>query len=72
MRTITARPVVEFDVTNAQHRAWAVLFIKTQSWANCPVMFNRDESFVDLPAYLQSVLIKFYSERDRALAKFGA
>lgn len=34
-----ARPVVEFDPTNGQHRKWYSEFQFHRSWSDCPVKF---------------------------------
>ena len=36
---VHCRPVVNFDVTDPNHRAWVYKFRQTGSWGDCPVLF---------------------------------
>ena len=58
------RPTVMFDVNDQQHREWATEFIRTQSWAKCPVKFaiSGDATGYGLVAQIGLELSKYYSD----------
>ena len=43
-----ARPSVEFDVNNVEHRQHYLKFIQTNSWGKCPVRFKVDPQYTDV------------------------
>ena len=58
------RPVVEFDPANAVHRKLYRKFLETKKWSHSPVRFDCNEEFIELPHYLNTVLIKYYMSLD--------
>lgn len=62
-----ARPVVEFNPNNADHRRWLVSYINTGGWGQCPVRFYLEEESGYFVPQLQSMLLKYYAEQE-----FGA
>lgn len=63
------RPVVQFDATNSEHRALYAEFLKTKSWAHCKVQFDIGGQYLDLPGYINDLLLGYYMKRDAALVK---
>jgi hypothetical protein len=53
------RPVVNFDVENADHRAWVHEFRKTGSWRNCPVLFHSPKE-LSVVGHTTQALLDFY------------
>lgn len=53
------RPVVNFDVENADHRAWVHEFRKTGSWKNCPVLFHSPKE-LSVVGHTTQALLDFY------------
>lgn len=61
---VAARPVLEFDETDKDHRMLMFEFLRTGSWASSPVRFtHRDGSIEQLPAMLGD-LAKYYAQRE--------
>jgi hypothetical protein len=60
------RPWVVFNVEDPQHRLWYAEFLRTKSWAACPVRFIHQNEGADgfLSGLLQSDLIKFYTDQE--------
>lgn len=58
------REIVEFDASNAQHRAWFKEFYVKKTWKNCPVRFNLEEHYVNVVAMIQDHLTAYYMSRE--------
>lgn len=58
-----ARPIIEFDENNPDHRMWFWNFIQNKTWKNCPVRFETSgsESFLD---NITNRLLKYYSKQE--------
>lgn len=56
------RPVIAFDPTNKEHRAWYAEYHETNSWGKCPVRFAvpDDMSGRDLPSVLKGQILQYY------------
>ena len=61
---IYARPLVLFDVDNKDHRKWAWLFLKEQSWKSCPVRFALMDGEDNVQALMQRILLSYYSQKE--------
>ena len=57
------RPVVEFDVNNADHRYWLGRFTITLSWGDCPYRLNFD-GYGNTVAQMQRKLIEYYTNQE--------
>ena len=58
--TLRARPIVAFDVYNADHREYFREFSKRTSWGNCPVRFMAEDLNVDLVTYISRKMLAYY------------
>lgn len=61
------RPIIEFDASNVEHRLLFQKFRQTRSWAHCPVHFDLDDNFHDLPYYLNTLLVEYYTANDKKM-----
>jgi hypothetical protein len=58
------RPVVTFDPADAEHRRLYLTFLKTSRWSHSPVRFHCNQNYLELPYYLNQVLVEYYMEQD--------
>ena len=58
------RPYVVFDPSDKRHRSYYHDFVRTSSWADCPVRFVVPDDQGDLVTMIQRSLVKFYVERE--------
>jgi hypothetical protein len=63
------RPLVQFDPANVEHRRLYRQFLKTGTWSKSPVQFTLHEDFLELPHYLNTLMIQWYMDRDMKLKK---
>jgi hypothetical protein len=61
-----ARPWVEFDAANPQHRAWFAEFQRSRSWAKCPVRFTVSGQAGVVHGIIQRKLIEYYTDLEFA------
>lgn len=61
LKTVTARPVVTFDATNAQHRRWVTEYMRTNRWADCPVRFTINSPTGIIIGTIQRQLLEYYT-----------
>lgn len=61
---LSARPTVRFDVSNAQHRQFVQEFMKTRSWAKCPVVFYVDSEYSSVVEMVSEQMMRFYMSKD--------
>lgn len=61
---LSARPTVRFDVSNAQHRQYVQDFMKTRSWAKCPVVFHVDSEYSSVVEMVSEQMMRFYMSKD--------
>lgn len=59
-----ARPFVKFDPTDKKHRRWFSEFVRTRSWASCPIRFTIDEESGNLFEVMHEQLVAFYISRE--------
>lgn len=62
--SLSARPTVRFDVSNAQHRQYVQDFMKTRSWAKCPVVFYVDSEYSSVVEMVSEQMMRFYMSKD--------
>ena len=58
------RPVVAFDVRDAQHRRWFAEFVKYQTWGRCPVRFMAEALDQDLVSYISDKMLAYYVQQE--------
>jgi len=58
------RPVVTFDPADAEHRRLYLTFLKTSRWSHSPVRFHCHQNCLELPYYLNQVLVEYYMGQD--------
>lgn len=61
------RPTVAFDVKKPEHRQYFANFLKNRTWKDCPVRFNLEESYMDVPSLIQDRINKHYFEADKQI-----
>lgn len=54
------RPLVSFDVENAEHRKWFAEFVKYNTWGKCPVRFMAESLDQDLVTHISGKMLSFY------------
>lgn len=57
------RPRVTFDANNREHRQYAALFVRSNSWAACPYEFVVPGSLITAGA-IQRILLNYYAEQE--------
>jgi hypothetical protein len=57
---LKARPVIEFDASNPQHRKYFAAFIKRKSWGYIPIRFAVRGSRTDLVTQIERDLVDYY------------
>ena len=57
---LKARPVIEFDSNNSEHRRYFADFIKRKSWGYIPVRFAVRGSRTDLVTQIERDLVDYY------------
>lgn len=57
---LRARPIVAFDATNPQHRAWYFEFVEKRSWGHCPVRFMVESLNTDLLSHINTEMMEWY------------
>jgi hypothetical protein len=59
------RPLVQFNVSNNQHREWFSKFKIDRSWGKCPVRFIApEETGLDLISMIEKLLLDFYINQE--------
>lgn len=58
------KPQVDFDVNDAQHRAWAADFLRLDSWSHCPVRFAVPPGYGNLVNLIENELACWYTTRE--------
>jgi hypothetical protein len=65
-----ARPQVEFNPTNRDHRRWYFEFLEYNGWGRCPVRFIcPTEQGIDLTIMIRNQLIEYYVNKEFKHAK---
>jgi hypothetical protein len=54
------RPMVAFNVDNAEHRKWYAEFVKYRTWGRCPVRFMADSLDQDLVSHINEKMLHYY------------
>ena len=62
---VQRRPVIAFDPKNAEHRKHVAEFLKTGTWANCPIAFYAPDN-ISVKAYAMETLVEFYLKQEFA------
>lgn len=57
------RPVVQFDVTNVEHRMHMATFIKNSTWSKCPYVFYVPQD-ISVKAYATEMLVEYYLTKE--------
>jgi hypothetical protein len=57
------RPLVEFDVNNAEHRQFYFSFIKNHSWGKCPYIF-KISGFGNTKGIIDRKLLEYYTSKE--------
>ena len=57
------RPLVEFDVTNREHRNLYFSFIKNHSWGKCPYRF-KTSGYGNTKGVIDQKLLEYYTSRE--------
>lgn len=65
---VNRRPVVPFDVTNAEHRRYVAVFLKTGTWSHSPVSFYAPEG-ISSRAHAVESLVAYYLQNEFADTK---
>jgi hypothetical protein len=63
------RPWIVFNPGNRQHRKFYYEFVKSGTWARCPVRFVVADDQGDLVTMIQRTLIKHYVQREFSVAE---
>ena len=58
------RPLVSFDVSNAEHRKWYAEFVKYRTWGRCPVRFLAESLDQDLVTYIERKMLVYYVNKE--------
>lgn len=58
------RPLVSFDVNNAEHRKWYAEFVKYRTWGRCPVRFLSESLDQDLVSYIETKMLGYYVKQE--------
>ena len=58
------RPLVSFDVSNAEHRQWYAEFVKYRTWGRCPVRFLAESLDQDLVTYIERKMLVYYVNKE--------
>lgn len=60
-----ARPQVEFNPNNRDHRHWYFEFLEYNGWGRCPVRFIcPTEQGIDLTIMIRNQLIEYYVNKE--------
>jgi hypothetical protein len=59
--------VVTFDPALPEHRRLYQTFLATSRWGHSPVRFHCNENYLELPYYLNSLLVQYYMIADRKM-----
>jgi hypothetical protein len=58
------KPVVDFDVTNKEHRQLYYKFLTINSWKDCPVVFSIKGQYTDCVRMISTVLLEHYMKKE--------
>lgn len=58
------RPLVSFDVENADHRKWFAEFVKYNTWGRCPVRFMAESLDQDLVTHISGKMLSYYVKQE--------
>lgn len=58
------RPIVAFDVANAEHRRNYAQFLATNSWSHCEVRYEADDIAGELQSTIQRQLLEYYTRQE--------
>jgi len=61
---VRARPVVTFDVNNADHRSYFADFVKNNTWGHCPVRFMAESMDKDLVSFIEQKMLRYYVQQE--------
>jgi len=61
---LRSRPIVAFDVQNAEHRKWFAEFVKYNTWGQCPVRFMAESLDQDLVTYIEHKMLSYYVQQE--------
>jgi len=61
---LRSRPIVAFDVQNAEHRRWFAEFVKYNTWGRCPVRFMAESLDQDLVTYIEHKMLAYYVKQE--------
>ena len=61
---LRSRPIVAFDVHNADHRKWFAEFIKYRGWGKCPVRFMAESLEIDLVTFIEHKMLAYYVQQE--------
>jgi hypothetical protein len=60
---LNRRPVVAFDVSNAEHRRYVSDFLKSGTWSHSPVAFYAPEG-ISARAFAMESLVSYYLQNE--------
>jgi len=63
----SAREFVEFDPSNRQHRGWFLHFVRTGTWATCPVrciVHDKHHVHGNIVDRCQRMLLDYYMSKE--------
>lgn len=58
------RPLVSFNVENADHRKWYAEFVKYRTWGRCPVRFLAESLDQDLISHINDKMLHYYIKQE--------
>jgi len=58
------RPLISFDVDNAEHRKWYAEFVKYNTWGKCPVRFLSESLDQDLVTHINGKMLSYYIKQE--------
>ena len=61
---LAARPFVEFNEENKQHRRWYFEFIKHQTWGKLPCRFVVQDEQGDLVSMIERKMLAYYNQKE--------
>jgi hypothetical protein len=58
------RPLISFNVENAEHRKWFAEFVKYNTWGKCPVRFLAESLDQDLVSHINGKMLAYYIKQE--------
>ncbi len=64
--SLNKRALSRFQPENEQHRLLYNQFLKTGTWANCPLQFVPEQQNIELPHSINNQLVRYYMDKEFA------